>query len=385
MLRPAKHDPVLQLSNHPKLNIGIIGAGGFAEFAAKAFLKVEGIHIVGVTDINESSAHRMAEELKAVVYRDDAQLVSDDHIDLVYIASPPYLHYRQSMMALEAGKHVICEKPAALRTIDAETLAGYAKAKGLLYAVNLMQRYNPLYDIVKTIIDEKWLGDFVHGFFENYASDEKLVPEHWFWDEGKSGGIFIEHGVHFFDMFSGWLGEGELISAFEIRRPDAKGRIMDRVQADVLYKHGPVTFYHGFNQPKILDRQELRLQFDRGDITLYEWVPVKIRLHGLLKKAQVDKLKSLFPGCNIEYHSDPKSTDQKARGKFRDIHFDALITMTAGDITDKMDRYDQLVTSMIRDQWSWIKDHSHRRKIDDNNAVESLRIAEEATKASSVI
>ncbi|MBK9982056.1 MAG: Gfo/Idh/MocA family oxidoreductase [Saprospiraceae bacterium] len=372
-----------QLSNHLKFNIGIVGAGEFAEFAAKAFLKINGIHIVGVTDINEASGRKMAVAVNAKFHNNITDLLTDDSIDLVYIATPPYLHFRQSEMAFRAGKHVICEKPAALRTIEAETLAAYAKENNLLYVVNLMQRYNPLYAIVKTIIDEKWLGDFVHGFFENYASDEKLIPEHWFWDEEKSGGIFIEHGVHFFDMFSGWLGEGELISSFEIQRPGVEEKIIDRVQADVLYQDGPVNFYHGFNQPKLLDRQELRLQFDRGDITLYEWIPVKIRLHGLLKVQQVEKLKSLFPGCKIEVHSDD-STHKKVRGKFRDIDFDSLITMESGDIADKMFRYEQLVTSMLEDQLNWIKDPSQVRKIDDTNAVESLRMAEEATKRAAV-
>jgi hypothetical protein len=225
-----------------------------------------------------------------------------------------------------------------------------------------MQRYNPLYEIVKTIIDEKWLGDFIHGFFENYASDEKLVPQHWFWDEEKSGGIFIEHGVHFFDMFSGWLGKGELINSFEIRRPGVSQKIIDRVQADVLYKEGPVTFYHGFNQPKILDRQELRLQFDRGDITLYEWIPVKIRLHGLLKKEHIEKLKSIFPDATLEIHPDSPIFGHEVKGKFRQIQFDSLVTLVSGDIKIKMERYEELVTVMITDQWAWINDNTHQER-----------------------
>ncbi len=65
-------------------------------------------------------------------------------------------------------------------------------------------------------------------------------------------------------------------------------QIIDRVQATVLYDEGAVNFYHGFDQPKILDRQEMRLQFEHGDITLYEWIPVKMRLHGLIKKGTIE-------------------------------------------------------------------------------------------------
>lgn len=361
------------------LTIGIIGAGGFAAFAAKAFLKVDGIRIHAVCDVDTTNATHLASEVNALVYPSYENMLQDAAIDLIYIATPPYLHYQQSKLALYAGKHVVCEKPAALQTSQAEELATYARSKNLLYTVNLMQRYNPLYAVVKTIIDEKWLGDFVHGFFENYASDEKLIPEHWFWEEEKSGGIFIEHGVHFFDMFSGWFGRGQLVQAMEIQRDYPDKKIMDRVQAVVLYQNSPVNFYHGFNQPKVLDRQELRLQFDRGDITLYEWVPVKIRLHGLLTYAQVEKMKEHFPAATIQMQSDPALQELHVRGKFKDIAYNALVTITAGDITDKMDRYEQLVVSMISDQWAWIRDHTHLRVIDDTNAVESLRIAEEAT------
>ena len=82
-----------------------------------------------------------------------------------------------------------------------------------MLVANLMQRYNPVYDAVNRLIQAAILGELLHGYFENYASDENLPPEHWFWDPAKSGGIFIEHGVHFFDLFAGWLGAGSVVAA----------------------------------------------------------------------------------------------------------------------------------------------------------------------------
>jgi predicted dehydrogenase len=279
---------------------------------------------------------------------------------------------------LQSGKHVICEKPAALKASEAEELSALAKSKDLLYVVNLMQRYNPLYVTVRQIIDEKWLGDFVHGFFENYASDEKLVEEHWFWDRQKSGGIFIEHAVHFFDMFEGWLGPGRLVHAMEVQRSGHHPEMHDCVQAVVLYNNHPVNFYHGFNQPKVLDRQEMRLQFERGDITLYEWVPVSIRIHGLFTKDQFASISEAFPVAHIKMHDLHERNDQ-VRGNFKSITFDELMTITSGDQKDKMQRYEEMVIAMLRDQWAWIRDHAHQRVIDDRNAISSVRIAEEAT------
>jgi predicted dehydrogenase len=147
-----------------------------------------------------------------------------------------------------------CVKPLALTVEQADELVGLARRQDRLLVANLMQRYNPLFDIVGQVIDRQPLGEFLHGYFENYASDENLPPEHWFWDPEKSGGIFVEHGVHFFDMLTGWLGAGEVVSAQASRRSDG---CEDQVQCTVRYPGGAhFNFYHGFHQPGRLDRQE---------------------------------------------------------------------------------------------------------------------------------
>ena len=361
-----------------KLNIGIVGAGNFAAFAAAAFMKVPGVQIVAVTDINEAAAVQLVKEMDVLVYTEYTNFLADKNIDLVYIATPPYLHYQQSKAALLAGKHVICEKPAALRVVDAEELVAIAKPSNLLYVVNLMQRYNPMFAMVKAVTDQKILGDFLHGFFENYASDENLDALHWFWDTAKSGDIFIEHGVHFFDLFAGWLGTGKLVNAITLQRPGVKKVIVDRVQATIAYEKGIVNFYHGFDQPKILDRQEMRLQFEHGEITLYEWIPVRMRLHGLLKNEQLENLQVMLQPCEIVYHDKISPAVQKVKGRFTDIIFDAHVTIEYGNNSDKQNRYQQMLTAMLDDQWSWIKDHAHYRIIDETNAVQSLLVAEQA-------
>lgn len=365
-----------------ELTIGIIGAGSFAAFAAEAFLKLAAVKIIAVSDTNEEAGKKLGEQLHAKFYADYKKLLEDADCELIYIATPPFLHFEISKNALLAGKHVICEKPAALKLIEAEELQRLAKELKLLYVVNLMQRYNPLYAVVKKIIDQNIIGNFLHGFFENYASDENLDEQHWFWDEAKSGGIFIEHGVHFFDMFSGWLGKGKVVNAIQLHRENITGKIYDRVQATVLYDKGIVNFYHGFDQPKILDRQEMRLQFERGEITLYEWIPVKMKLHGLFKKEELEILQEWLGPLSICNHNAGSVLNKNVKGKFSEIFFDEHLTIAYGNSEEKQSRYQQLVTAMLQDQWNWIKDRKHLRTIDDHHAVESLRMAETATEIS---
>src|SRR5207253_235950 len=162
---------------------------------------------------------------------------------------------------------------------EADEMIGLAQKKNLTVIANLMQRYNPVFDLIRQLVDSKLLGEFLHGYFENYASDEGLPPEHWFWDRSKSGGIFVEHGVHFFDLFSGWLGPGRVVAAQRTLRPGTG--FEEQVNCSVCYGNGAVVnFYHGFTQPKRMDRQELL--FERGDVRLEEWVPVRARLHALV-------------------------------------------------------------------------------------------------------
>ncbi len=242
-----------------------------------------------------------------------------------------------------------------------------------------MQRYNPLYAIVKTIIDENILGNFLHGYFENYASDENLNEHHWFWDKTKSGGIFIEHGVHFFDLFSGWLGKGEIISSIQLQRPFASQNMIDRLGATVLYKDGIVNFYHGFDQPKIVDRQEMKLLFERGDITLNGWIPVQIKIRGLVNEEQRNALQNVFNQYSLKTNITSTAISQRLKGRGKAILADEEIIIEWGSLANKSNVYTDLLQRMLNDQLKWIQNQTHARTITDDNAIASLQMAVEAT------
>jgi predicted dehydrogenase len=359
--------------------IAVVGAGGFARFAVSEFVKVPGVQLAGVYDPSLESARLLQQiDTSATVYDSYDALLNDASVQLVYIATPPYLHYEQSKAALHHGKHVICEKPAAIRPEHAAELRNLAAERNLLFVVNLMQRYNPLYRTVQELINQKVLGEFLHGYFENYASDEFLPEQHWFWDETKSGGIFIEHGVHFFDMFAGWLGEGQVIASQKLKR-EGNREVWDRVQATVLYAKGLVNFYHGFDQPKLMDRQEMRLQFEKGDVTLFEWVPTRLQLNAICDQHPLEAIKRIFPNAIIETTNE-FSPVRQSKGRFKALETAYKIRLYTGRNTEKQALYQQLVQEMLRDQLHWLQDNAHVRIIDQHNAVSSLKLAVEANE-----
>jgi predicted dehydrogenase len=360
------------------VRIGVVGAGGFGLMALQHFTQLPQVQFVGMAGTHREAAFAAARRFGVPDIEDVDHLLARDDIDLVYIATPPFLHYPQALKALQAGKHVICEKPLAVTVEQADELISVARQRGLMIIANLMQRYNPLFWTVKQLIETKVLGEFLHGYFENYASDEGLGPEHWFWDRTKSGGIFIEHGVHFFDMFTGWLGPGKVIAGQRTLRPGSN--LEEQVNCTARYRDGAVVnFYHGFTQPSRMDRQEFRLLFERGDVRLEEWVPIRAKIHAVANEEQTRRLMELFPGARLDLPRLYGGKERSSRGRHKDIDVYQIVNLTYGLEVDKMTRYGELLRDMMRDQVRWINDRTHVRKLTEENGRDSLAMAVEAT------
>lgn len=365
--------------------IGVLGAGGFTRFSVEAFLQVPGTKITGVFDIDPTSSKSFAEKFACKEFSSIESFLGDKETNIIYIATPPFLHYTQSKQALLAGKHVICEKPAAFSAAEVAELISLANERNLLYVVNLMQRYNPLFPMVGKLVEEKLLGEFLHGYFENYASDETLDENHWMWDEKKSGGIFIEHAVHFFDLVEGWLGEGELITAQKIKRKGKSKDFWPEVQAIGKYGNGLFNFYHGFHQANRMDRQELKLVFENGAVTLHEWVPSYLMLDALVTDENKKAIEGIFFGAKSEIVESYKGKEKLYWSHAAKRQADYRIRLEYGDKNLKYTIYTQLLKDMLADQVKWLNNRNHQRRITDKNALNSVIMAEAANQLAILI
>ena len=360
------------------IQFGIVGCGGFGLFALQHYAQVPQVVPTAMGGTHRQAAYAAAQRFGIPDIEDVAALVQRKDVDLIYIATPPFLHYEQAMLALNAGKHVICEKPLATTLQQADEMIATARRQDRLLVANLMQRYNPLFDKIATLINEKILGDLLHGYFENYATDEGLGPDHWFWDPAKSGGIFIEHGVHFFDLFAGWLGAGTVVAAQRSQRPGSG--IEDQMQCTVRYDPGThINFYHGFTQPGRLDRQEIRLVFERGDVTLKEWIPTRVRIGAIADEAGTRALSDLFAGARLDISNVYSPADRSCRGRHKQLDVYQMFELHYGEGRNKMHLYGDLIRALAADQIAWINDRTHQRRITEENGRESLALAVRAT------
>ena len=156
------------------------------------------------------------------------------------------------------------------------------RKKSVYLTVDYVMRHNPYWTMAAKLAQSGILGKLRHMDLANHANGLALADDHWFWDQGKSGGIWIEHGVHFFDAFS-WVSgaQGEVIASKSYQRSD--GRI-DRVEG--LFRYGDVAAhcYHAFDQSGQTEQTTVRLTFERGYITLPEWIPTELQLQTTLPR-----------------------------------------------------------------------------------------------------
>ena len=223
------------------------------------------------------------------------------------------------------------------------------------------------------------LGEPLHGHFENYASDENLPARPLVLGPRASGGIFVEHGVHFFDLFAGWLGPGRVEAAQVGLRPGTA--IEEHVHSTVRYgETALVDFYHGFHQPGRMDRQELRLVFERGDVTLHEWVPTRGRVLAIVDEKGTRDLCELFPRARLDVAAALSPKDRSCQGRHQATRrlADGRAHLRRG--AEQGPPVRRLLRAMMADQVAWVRDRSHRRRVTEENGRDSLAVAVEADR-----
>lgn len=186
------------------LNVGIIGCGGIANGKHLPSLKkVEEVNIIGFCDIALDKAQLAASEYgvkNADVYKDYRQLLANDAIDVVHVCTPNISHKEITVAALDAGKHVMCEKPMAKSTEEAHAMIDAAKRNNKKLTIGYQNRFRPDSQYLRKVTQRGDLGDIYFG--KAQAIRRRAVPT-WgvFLDEEKQGGgPLIDIGTHALDL-----------------------------------------------------------------------------------------------------------------------------------------------------------------------------------------
>lgn len=188
-----------------KLKLGIIGTGGICNNKhLPSLAKVEDkVEVVALCDLDEEKAKETAKRhglTNAAIYTDYKELLKDESIDIVHVCTPNVAHCQITVDAFEAGKHVLCEKPMAATTEDAQKMLDAWKKSGKKFTVGYQNRFRYDVQVLKKACDAGELGDIYYG--EANAIRRKAVPT-WgvFPDKSKQGGgPLIDIGTHALDI-----------------------------------------------------------------------------------------------------------------------------------------------------------------------------------------
>ncbi|MBS3734125.1 MAG: Gfo/Idh/MocA family oxidoreductase [Phycisphaerae bacterium] len=364
------------MSSNEPLGLGLLGCGAFGRFCLETFATMDQVRIAAVADIRPDAARALGEAFDVVAAESDKALLARDDVDIVHIAAPPAAHRGLAIAALTAGKHVLCEKPLAVTIADADAILAAADRAGRLCPVNFVLRHNPVTEAVARVLDAGPLGAPLAGRLTNCAFDTYMPPGHWFWDEAVSGGIFVEHGVHFFDMYATWLGAGEVIGAHTLARD---GGLVDRVACTV--RHAPpdappvlVSHYHGFDQIEPMDRAEHRIVCEMGDVRVAGWVPLRLTVDAAVDDAGAERLRACCP-WTAEEAVDRYDRQAVHRGRGMPRHVTQRLRLTYEPNADKAAVYAQSLRALLADQVACIRDASHQRRITERNGRDALATA----------
>jgi len=199
------------------IRIGVIGVGQIGKLHLETYRRIEGARIVAIADLNEAEARRVS-ELHSIphVYTDFRELLKRDDIQAVDVCLHNNLHMPVTVAALQAGKHVYCEKPMAGSYRDAETMYHTAQQTGRKLAIQLSTLFRPETKAAKALIDDGMLGKIYHArstdfrqrarpYVDGYGS--KLFVQKRYC----GGGALIDMGVYYIGRMLYLLGNPEVL------------------------------------------------------------------------------------------------------------------------------------------------------------------------------
>ncbi|MDN6162158.1 MAG: Gfo/Idh/MocA family oxidoreductase [Atopostipes sp.] len=182
-----------------KLNLAIIGYGGMGSHHVDTIIPKDSelFEVVGAYDIKESRRKAAVKDgLKA--YESLEELLADEAIDAVVIATPNDSHKELSVESLKAGKHVICEKPVTMNTKEFDEIIAQAEKEGRVFMVHQNRRWDPDFLLVKDLFEEKTIGDIFQ--IESRVHGANGIPGDWRHIKEQGGGMLLDWGVHLIDQ-----------------------------------------------------------------------------------------------------------------------------------------------------------------------------------------
>jgi len=213
------------------IRVAVIGTGFGTAVHVPAFQSCPDTEVVAICSGREERAQEAAAKFNIPHWSTDYRaVVARDDVDLVSISTPPYEHHPMAMAALDAGKHVLLEKPMAVNAQQARELVAKAQAKGVVHAMAHEFRFAPARAYMKDLLDQGYLGKL------NHVNASLLVARrvgslasptyNWSAQRAMGGGVLNGLGSHFIDALRHWFGDITAVAGQAyVHRPERRDAV----------------------------------------------------------------------------------------------------------------------------------------------------------------
>ncbi|ONI90505.1 oxidoreductase [Saccharothrix sp. ALI-22-I] len=208
-----------------KLRWGVVATGGIADVVTGDLRLLPDVEVLAVSSRALPKAESFAAKHEIPrAYGDYTDLLADPDVDVVYVATPHAQHHAVTRAALEAGKHVLCEKPATLTLPDLHDVVDLARESGLFFMEAIWTRFNPLIVRLGELVAAGEIGD-VRSIHADFGFTLEHDPAHRLWAKTLGGGSLFDLGIYPVSFAHLLLGEPATVAAH--------GSMVDGVDAEI--------------------------------------------------------------------------------------------------------------------------------------------------------
>lgn len=254
-----------------KVRWGIIGSGGIArKRTIPGLLMAQNAECVAVMDVNETLLKEVQEQFGiSRGYTSVEELLAQEDIDAVYIATPVFCHKEQVQKAAEAGKHILLEKPMGLTCAQGQEIIEICEKNGVKLGVGFMMRFHAAHQKVKELIAEGTIGEVVSAYAKfncwSPVSNQK-------WRQTKAfsgGGSMMDMGIHCIDLLQYMTGmQATAVAAMSGNQIFAYPDVEDGASAVMRMENGALfTVEANFNIPDSIGGCRFEIYGTKGRIT----------------------------------------------------------------------------------------------------------------------
>lgn len=223
-----------------KVRVGVSSTSWWADMMFLPSLKSHPqAEIAALCGRNYDRAQEMARKYNIpTVFTDYREMIEKGDLDAIVVATPDDLHYPMTMEALDAGLHVLCEKPMALNAKQAREMLDKAVETGVVHMLLFTYRWLPHYRYLKELIDEGYLGRCYQCSMSFLLSSGRSIDEYyWMYDRHRSTGQLAGIGSHMFDLARWFIGDITQLSAHLTSftdRPGIDGPLADPTSDSIM-------------------------------------------------------------------------------------------------------------------------------------------------------